>query len=845
MDGSNSDISTNPFGILGGMKILLVEDDPVFQKFIQSYITRWGYEPVLCHGGEEAWQILQREDTPRLAIIDWVMPGFDGLDLCRKVRAKVGGVQPYMLLLTARNQSKDLAQGLEAGFDDYIKKPVVAQELKARIQAGVRQVERQQQLQEHRDELSDFFDNASDLIQQIHPDGRFQYVNRAWKSCLGYNDAEIDQLNLWDIVDPAQAENFRILFGRILAGESVSNVEISFLTKAGISVVVEGNLSCRLKEGQPVMVRGIFRNITARRKEGLRIRAISRMRQAIWQMKRGADFPLLLEAVKESLQILEAPFYACGINLVDNNTTPPSVHHYIYMKAQGRSGWQVTEQEQPNRVVESLWQDKKFSYRPDLDHSDPFAERDELRAFYQQPVCAVVDVPLAQGTLAINSLQSNPFSAEDQYAFKQLGETLDEGLRRLEDIRQLDLSQARYRALVETPNLGVFLLDYAARIHYVSPKIEALTGYPSQNFYDDQRMVWRITHPQDHPMQMATFKAARAGKASINREFRLRHKDGDYRWFSGSCFPVETQGPERQELEHQKTETDGLLQIVIEDITPQKQAEASLQEINRTLEHRIKERTAELETLNAQLRQEITERQQIERNLIQTERLAAVGAVTAGIVHNLKSPLQYILSYSELLCQEAPDLEGPAEIADTVHHMNQIIEDILVKTRQKKTPEALDLNTVLNHELDFLQADLIFKYQIEKALEYDEALPPIQATYTDWSQIFGNLLRNAIEAMYGQDERRLSISTQTRGDRIQIEIGDTGTGIPPEERARIFDPFVTTKMPQAKEDGPVGTGLGLFTVKQLLDSYSASIVCQSQSGTGTLFRINVPVAETP
>src|SRR6516225_7795513 len=102
------------------MKILAAEDNPIFQSVLRSMLTKWGYDVVIGRDGEEALAILQSNETPRLAILDWMMPGIDGVEVCRRVRA--AGKEPYIyiLLLTARTDSQDLVEALEAGADDYL-----------------------------------------------------------------------------------------------------------------------------------------------------------------------------------------------------------------------------------------------------------------------------------------------------------------------------------------------------------------------------------------------------------------------------------------------------------------------------------------------------------------------------------------------------------------------------------------------------------------------------------------------------------------------------------------------------------------------------------------------------
>ena len=120
------------------MKVLAAEDNPVFQSMLRALLTKWGYDVVAAHDGLEAWRILESAGAPRLAILDWMMPGMDGVELCRRVRSAAREPYIYILLLTARTESNDLVEGMEAGADDYLTKPFNAQELRVRLATGNR-----------------------------------------------------------------------------------------------------------------------------------------------------------------------------------------------------------------------------------------------------------------------------------------------------------------------------------------------------------------------------------------------------------------------------------------------------------------------------------------------------------------------------------------------------------------------------------------------------------------------------------------------------------------------------------------------------------------------------------
>ena len=120
------------------MKILIADDDIIPRLFLQTILVKAGHEVIVAHDGAEAWQLLQRAEAPRLAILDWLMPGLDGVEVCRKVRQWDHAPYVYLILLTSKDQQEDIIAGLEAGADDYLIKPFDPQELEARLRAGQR-----------------------------------------------------------------------------------------------------------------------------------------------------------------------------------------------------------------------------------------------------------------------------------------------------------------------------------------------------------------------------------------------------------------------------------------------------------------------------------------------------------------------------------------------------------------------------------------------------------------------------------------------------------------------------------------------------------------------------------
>ena len=128
------------------MRVLIAEDDAVSRRILETLLRNWGHEVVTTFDGEEAWQAMRAPDAPALAILDVMMPGVDGLEVCRRVRELGGATPPYIILLTAKHGARAIVDGMEAGADDYLTKPYDRDELRVRVQVGVRIVELQTRL---------------------------------------------------------------------------------------------------------------------------------------------------------------------------------------------------------------------------------------------------------------------------------------------------------------------------------------------------------------------------------------------------------------------------------------------------------------------------------------------------------------------------------------------------------------------------------------------------------------------------------------------------------------------------------------------------------------------------
>ena len=147
------------------MKILIADDDSASRVMLEAFVTKWGHEPVSFADGGSAMMAFRMKDAPLVAILDWMMPGLDGIEICRRLREVQKNT--YVLLLTSRDDSASLVQGLEAGANDYITKPFKKEELRVRLQVGVRYAQMQMALNQRLMELETLVRENQELKNKL------------------------------------------------------------------------------------------------------------------------------------------------------------------------------------------------------------------------------------------------------------------------------------------------------------------------------------------------------------------------------------------------------------------------------------------------------------------------------------------------------------------------------------------------------------------------------------------------------------------------------------------------------------------------------------------------------
>lgn len=200
------------------MKILIAEDNAFSRTLLKKTLTKAGYDVVAAENGDVAWEVLQQDDPPKLALIDWMMPGLSGIEVCRKIREIDTAIPIYVILLTAKSDKDDVLEGFSAGADDFIKKPFDSGELLARIQVGRRLVE-QQAL------MHCLIDSIPDPIYMKDSRGLYLGCNAAYARFVGADPEKIPGRSTSDLMPPERAKQVHMEDLRVLANGAPMETE--------------------------------------------------------------------------------------------------------------------------------------------------------------------------------------------------------------------------------------------------------------------------------------------------------------------------------------------------------------------------------------------------------------------------------------------------------------------------------------------------------------------------------------------------------------------------------------------------------------------------------------------
>ncbi len=288
------------------MKVVVAEDDRVYQHLLDKVLTQWGYDPVMVDDGEKAWETLNSPFGPQLAILDWMMPGADGIEICRRLRNAGLSHYVYIVLLTSKTEANDLLAGLEAGSDDYLAKPVNLHQLKLRLRAASRVLKAEKR---HR-MISEM---ASDGIVTIDSGGTIQFANGSAGAIFGSPASELIGTAFTELVPDFTAERLADI-GRAVAptvahARSWAPMEWNGRHRAGRHVPLEVSFAESGEGTQERVVTAVIRDVTERKTRESQRAHVQKL-ESIGQLAAGVahEINTPIQYIGDNLKFLQGAF---------------------------------------------------------------------------------------------------------------------------------------------------------------------------------------------------------------------------------------------------------------------------------------------------------------------------------------------------------------------------------------------------------------------------------------------------------------------------------------------------------------------------------------------------------
>jgi PAS domain S-box-containing protein len=476
--------------------------------------------------------------------------------------------------------------------------------------------------------------------------------------------------------------------------------------------------------------------------------------------------------------------------------------------------------------------------------------------FILRPVNALISATKRLGGGELSARTGLPYGQGELGQLARAFDEMAESLARL----------ARHETLIlESAGEGICGLDRHGMATFVNPAAARMTGYAVEE------LIGRPLHDMLHhskPDGTPYPREACPSYAALTDGAVHRTPDEVFWRKDGTSFPVDYISTPIQE----GGEIVGAV-VTFNDITERKRAEKLLEDYSRTLERQVEARTRELQAKNAELGKTLQRLQDMQDQVIMQEKLASLGALTAGIAHEIRNPLNFVNNFAELsaeLTQELrediakqkdrldseilEDIEAILyDLEQNVYKINEhgrradrIVHGMLLHSRGNPGQrEPSDVNTLLAEYVNLAYhgmraQDASFNVTIET--DYDPSIGLVDVVPQDIGRVFLNVINNACYAAHAKRKDMgegfsptLSVHTTNRGDRVEIRIRDNGTGIPPEVREKIFQPFFTTKPTGA------GTGLGLsISYDIVVQEHKGEIHVETEAGQYTELIITLP-----
>lgn len=740
-------------------------------------------------------------------------------------------------------------------------------------------VEVERRLREAEDRYRDLFENAYDLIQSVTPEGRFLYVNRAWKKTLGYSDQEVPGLSILAIIHPDSLAHCQDMFRRVLQGEDVGPIEAAFRTKDGRKIELEGSVSCRFENGRPVATRAIFRDITARKQQDAVLAETNRL------------FHALMDSIPDSIYFKDEESRFTRIN-----------------RAQAK----VLGLDDPAKAIGMSDTDFFVSEHAKV------ARQEELRIMQTGEAMAgkLEKVTHQDGTFNWFSATKMPLRDSGGAVHGTFG--VSRNVTELVEAEQsLSRSERRLQHLMDNVPAGIYQADLAGRCMFCNQRLLEMAGLPLSKMLGEGWMS--ALHPEDREAVEGGWNVSAGKGREFTLEYRMITPRGFVTWVVDRAVPIRDDAGnvygyfgtvsdiserkqneeilERLQRRHQlilDSAGDGLWVSDLDgNSTFVNQATCRMlgyearellgRNMHRTTHHTrpdgsnypatecpvyLTSRDGVSRYVPSELfwRKDGTSFPVEYRTAALVEKGEIIGAVNSfhdiserlalermkdefisTVSHELRTPLTSIRGALGLLAAgkagEMPErAQRMLDIAvSNTDRLVRMINDILDIERMESGRVALqrrecEVGPLMEHACE------VMRPMAEKAGVELRVVPELVTLFADPDRIiqtFTNLLSNAIK--FSPPGGTVVLAVENTGKEAQFTISDQGRGIPPEKLELVFLRFQQVDASDAREKG--GSGLGLAICKSIVQQHGGRIWVESEVGKGSKFHVTLPLAQ--
>jgi len=840
------------------MRILIADDDTTSRLILTNILKKDGHEVVETVNGVEAWHILQQANAPRLAILDWVMPEKDGLEVVRKVRALPSGQHSYLIILTTKVEKTNIVAGLEAGANDYLTKPFDADEIRARVKVGCRVIEMQyalaanvKELRESEEKQRLLLEKTPDPLFSCTPHGCFEYVNNAFGHEIGKPANDIVGKNIADILTLEEAEAYGRTLHHVCGTGKEEVVELHIRTLAGDRWNLTTVSPVKDADGKIISTLWSSKDITERK----RLETYGEMGREILQTLNESNG--LADALRRVLDILKSRtgFDAVGIRLQEGEDFPYIAHQGFppdflltentLLKRTATN--EICRDEKGDIQLKcicglvisgrtdlagshftpggSFWTNDSFSLLElAVDAAPRFQPRNQC-IHYQYASIALVPIRNKEhivGLIHFNDRRKNCFTPESIISLEGIAGYIGAAMIRKQAEHVLQEKRKRLKDVIEFLPDATMAVDSERHVIIWNKAMEEMTGMSATEmigrggdsyailFYGEARpTLIDLVFEEKEEIKALYPNLIRQGDILMAEVFCNAIFRNEGAWVFLKASP----------LRDQEGNVIGAIES-IRNITERKLAEQ--------------------------------ERKSLQAQLAQAQKMEALGTLAGGIAHDFNNILSGIIGFADLARMKTLDLpvvhEYAKEILAAGTRAAELTRQILTFSRRQNADlQSLHVPLVIKEALKLLRSTLPATVELHSSI--DTGVDPVLADPTQIHQVVMNLCVNASHAME-PDGGVLTVTIDQvtppsdfftehpnlrLGDYLRLRVGDTGCGMTPEILASIFVPYFTTK---GMGDG---TGLGLAVVHGIVKQCCGVIEVGSTPGRGSVFTIYLPV----